>query len=160
MTLEEMVSGLADEQVICIGCASAFIYIGTVADCKKKFEALDTEFIEKAKTYIRVAQREQKYLNNNGICLYRYRNGKKIEMDLATATRIHKRKLKDAEAREQKYKDYIETFEPFRVRAVRESYRRLDNELVILINGEENGAFWLRSEYERGRTDETSWRGF
>lgn len=144
-TLDEAVREMDDNEIIHIGSASGFVYIGTkqqydqmidsisdryhnfFKDAKKRYTRKIKKYSEKLKALDEESETYEKEYRMITECVQRY-----------------KRYLKQVCG-------VIDRFKPMRERMVKEIYKRISKDgIVITIQGDETGKYWSKDEWDRG----------
>lgn len=126
-TLQDMIPHLSNKTIYYIGCQTAYICIASGADIKNGLldeVAKDTKNLYKDR--IRTAMRKYKTTKSADI-------KKSLKNDLIRYTRIY------------------ESFTRFETRKVVKTYTRKSSPpigIVIILDGEEDGRFWLKEEFD------------
>lgn len=151
--LREIVEKLPDEQLINIGASSGFIYCGTGEEFAKIRDGLNADLneryiksaLETRKTMEKLADRMTGELTDN---LNAAVNQFKVAV---TSVEESIKRMNSLVKKDDKREPLV----PLDERKVKETYKRLDGTGInILIDGDEEGAFWDIGEYRRWKQNQ------
>ena len=143
-TLDEAVKKMDDDEIIHIGSASGFVYIGT----KQQYEQMIDSISDRCHKFFKDAKkRYTRKIKNYSEKL------KSIDKESET----YEKESRMITECIQRYKRYLkqvcgvlERFKPMRERSVKEIYKRISKDgIVITMEGDETGKYWSKDEWDR-----------
>lgn len=151
MTLQEVMETIADDVVVHIGAKTAFFFIGTKAEYEANIDLVQQDL--QARTMISLEESrnradffKEKILNPD-------EEAGSDKYWKLLADRAYK--LSKLYRAIPKLEDYLDTFVAVREREVLDQYDRLLGDgIVIVVDGKENGRYWLYEEYQKGVSED------
>lgn len=144
MTLDEQVKLMDDKDILYIGSASSFFFIGTKELYEDMIDGLSIEYLERSNKYLKNAN---DFIERAKVYVPQYEEGTDLidySVTLLNYATGIKKSVK-SKAREEKYQL---TFKPFRERFVRECQPRIQGGYGILVEGTEYAPFWTENEFK------------
>ena len=130
MTLREGLKSIPDDRTIYIGARNSYFFGGTKAQFMKDVDSYDGMFRARARRSIMLAKA-------------------KID-DSATGKRIMKKVSDNAKKRYAATLEYYKAYKPILDREIKDIFERVSTDAVdIIIEGDEEGSMWLRSDEEQ-----------
>lgn len=158
MKLNKKIRNMEEDEKIYVGPGSAFFYIGPARNFFKDIDEINNAQIKKLKKNLRsVTNQVKKHLETKPSADEKY-----VERYWDFDENVFKERVVPYEKLyaewEKKYiklsgtlerdKDLVDNFTNFETREVKEVYKNIDNNAtIIIIEGKEQGRFWLENEY-------------
>ena len=143
-----------------IGARSGFIFIGRIdesfpallSEWDIKYPEIAKRAIKKTTAEIRKIKETISYLEAKSLTRDGLKKEEKARLDKLPKT------LENSKQKKENYERYIKEFTPFEDRAIIDEYNSIDlderTDKIIIIDGQEIGRYWLRSEAETGIIEE------
>lgn len=161
MKLGEFIFSQLDNMIVSVGVSSGFCFIGNKETFKADAKKIDAKFKSNADRKLKKVDRDLTQLrykstvkrdevsyevDANGVERAVIKPWKKVLKEL-------KEQIKEQEALYAEVENYIIDYVPIADREIKETYNKFEVEkdgIVALVEGTENGRYWLKSEYDKG----------
>lgn len=148
--LDEAVAEYADsDEILHIGSASGFFFIGTAAEYEKEIDEMSTAWINYFHFQLDKCRKTISRIMTTPVTT------RKDEVPSQYGKRLAAigKQLCTELAAEPKHQSHIDEFRSMRDRKVIEVYRRIeDNTVAIIVSGDEQGSFWNKAEWDSAKS--------
>lgn len=164
MNLKNTLKGLDRDTQVQIGSKSAFFFMGTPDEFFDSVLDLNCDWHEKFTQAAKVAKKKYESMLAQppevGKSVFKkvWENCRQIikEFTYEEALADYEKHLSMLKVNSETADAILKRFTKFETRKVLEVYKNIDgNAVIILIEGDECGKFWLRSEWDRYKNGET-----
>lgn len=141
MRLEQFIDTQSDDQLLFIGSASGYFFVGTPREFKESREEVEEKIKKRFRlSYMDKARDVRKLLTVIKVS--------EDPEEYATVLEIRARQIRDELEKLNRMNERLTEFQPLNERIVKDYYHKALGGLAIIVDGQEDGRYWTKEEWD------------